>query len=161
MLALNPECMSFHEIISVEEDWRGVLRRELDCNVCVADCGTYQYFPGAVIHGSRKVFIQRPVEECCAAWNRATKSKNQPEDFSSLERLAQNWIEEERPLVVNFATLWNVSALTDIWHHCFDNTPCPERKLNALLRMNIQRHNPKEAFDPRGLSGRVRELLTK
>ena len=157
---LHPSCIAYHELIATEEDWRAPLESSDWENV--ADVGTYQYFPGAVIPRARKVFVDRPAKDSCAAWNATSGYAIQT--FDIISSLAQEWVEREKPLVVNYASLWSVQSLKEIWDYCFEPTGpgidvFPEAKAKLLLRMNIQRIDPATTFDPAGPSSRVRQLF--
>lgn len=160
LLNLTPRCIGFHDVISTDVHWLDTLERARDEYDFVADCGTYQFLPKATIPGATKVFIRRPSSESREEAQKRFGYPIDPGSYRLLETLAEEWIAEERPLVVNYATLWNVRSLEEIWNHCFaGEVRFPEQKAALLLHNNIQRHDPEKAFAMDSLSSRVRDLF--
>jgi hypothetical protein len=160
MLALNPRCIAYHDVISFEEDWRGVLGQAGWKHDWVADVGTYQYLPKATDAAAVKVFIDRPPFASRKAAEEAFGFPLDPMEYKRLSAIADDWVATHRPLVVNYSTLWNVQSMESIWRHCFgDDVAFPEEKVRLLLLNNIQRHEPAKWFGPESLSLRIRELF--
>lgn len=160
MLNLSPRCLAFHDAISVHQDWRGELKRARETYDYVADCGTYQFLPGAVDPASVKVFIDRPKEDSRLAAEQAFGYEIPAKGYATVAAIAEDWVAEYRPLVVNFSTLWNVQSMETIWNHCFEgDVRFPEDKVKFLLLNDIQRREPEKAFALDSLSKRVRELF--
>lgn len=160
MLNLNPKCIAFHDVISTHEFWRETLSGARENYEYVADCGTYQFLPGASDPQSRKVFIDRRVEDSRAEAEETFGYKISSTGYATIAAIAEDWVAEHRPLVVNFASLWNVRSLETIWDHVFaGDVKFPSEKVSLLLLNDIQRREPEKAFAIGSLSSRVRELL--
>lgn len=160
MFNLNPKCIAFHDVISTHEFWRETLSEAREAHEYVADCGTYQFLPGASDPQSRKVYIDRRPSESRESAEKAFGYPISSSGYATIAALADDWVAEHRPLVVNFASLWNVRSLETIWEHVFANgVKFPADKVGLLLLNDIQRREPHKAFAKDSLSSRVRELF--
>jgi hypothetical protein len=159
LLNLHPRAFSFHDIISDVDDWKGALAQAQEQFEFVGDCGTYQYLPGAVIEGSRKVFIDRDPESSRQAAEVAFGYDIPQKDYSKAVEASRVWIETHQPLVVPFNDVWTVKGLNRIWSYCFQADSFPKAKAEQLLKMLIQRINAEQAFGTSSLSNRVATLF--
>ena len=162
LLALHPRCISFHDIISSEVDWRGSIQRALASWDWVADCGTYQYAPGATVPESIKIGIVQPPEQSRLRANKAFNQQAAEGSYDALEEWLLWWLQQDRQsLVVRREDLWKDSTASRlIWEHAFGiGEPFPEEKVRFLLSMEVQRIHPETAFAADSLSSRVAELF--
>jgi hypothetical protein len=159
LLNLHPRAFSFHDIISDVDDWKGALSKARNEFWFVGDCGTYQYLPGAVIEGSRKVFIDRDPESSRQAAEVAFGYEIPREDYDRAVEASLAWIQKHQPLVVPFSEVWTVKGLNRIWSYCFQDDTFPKAKAEQLLKMLIQRINAEQAFGTSSLSNRVATLF--
>lgn len=160
MLNLNPRCIAYHDLISTHEYWRETLSDAWEKYDYVADCGTYQFLPKASDPRSVKVFIDRRAEDSRVEAEQVFGYKISPIDYSTIAAISEDWVAENKPLVVNFASLWNVRSMETIWDHVFGgDVKFPSEKVEMLLLNDIQRREPEKAFALDSLSARVRELF--
>lgn len=160
LLNLCPTAIAFHELACDDDDWKSTLEAARVGNDYVADCGTYQFLPKASSPESAKVYIDRPIEESRNACEFAVGYRIDLRAYRSMQAIAEDWVAEHHPLVVNFASLWNLSSMETIWNHCFDGRErFPADKVRLLMLNNIQRHEPEKAFSLERCSERAKKLF--
>lgn len=162
LLSLNPRCLALHDVISIEEDWRGAIERGLQEWDWVADCGTYQYAPKASVPESIKIGILQDPEQSRLRANEAFRQQAPPGSYDALDERLLWWLQQDRnSLVVCRDDLWKDStAARRIWEHAFGSAvSLPEEKVRFLLSMQVQRMNPEIAFADGSLSARTAQLF--
>ena len=159
---LSPRTVGFHELISTDPNWKETLAKARATWDFVADVGTYQFLRGAVIPEATKVFIDRNWWESLDSIRASIDPDTSKEGAKQVSDLAQEWVHREKPLVVNYSTLWSIASLESIWHYCFEEEErFPFEKAGLLLQMNVQRENPRNLFGPANVDAvkRVQALL--
>lgn len=161
MFNLAPEVMAYHELAMRTEVWKAELCHIQDRGLIAGDIGTYQYFPKAVIHNSRKVFINRNPEVAQERVSLATGSLLDLDMHLEWKRMADNWIAEWHPEVIEYDNLFKLETLEALWYYCVGkrNVPFPDGKVEQLLKFNIQLHEPAKALANPGAITRLAELL--
>lgn len=157
VMMLHPDCNVFHECIADGPGWRERLAESCERWPITADCGTYQYMPGATLRYSDKIFLSRPHRESADACGRFMDI---PPDYAVSSRLvgiASDWIELFEVRSFQFQDLFTVETIREIWNY-LKLGQFPENKVAQLVRMRICRNDP-ELFSKENAAVSAHELL--
>lgn len=159
MLSLCERCVAYHEIAATDKHWKETLALIRNTTPYLADCSTYGFMPKAIVEDSRKVFIDKPWKESQAQAAEAFGYETDEAAYEALSTRAKQWASEWDALVIPSAELWTIESLRKVWDHCFQGAEeFPEQKVTLLLKQDIQRRDPKEAFRADLMAGREHEL---
>jgi len=161
MFNLAPEVMAFHELAMTDKNWKRTILETVRYGKIVGDLGTYQYFPKAVVEDIKRVFIwQNP-------WDSRDKCQEEiglpiSNDTVNLWiSMSNEWRYRKDPMIVMFTDLFNIDTLEEIWTHCLGewNVRFPRQKVEQLLHLNIQFHDPSKYLVNPDVIARMAELL--
>lgn len=158
LMNLGPSCIAFHELIVSDLHWKDTLESYSDYPGIVCDVGTYQFLPKASISDSRKVYIRQDPHESARRASAAFGYQVSPSEMRKAAELADRWCEEWNPLIIEQAHLFNLSSLRSVWEWCNQTDPFPQRKVEVLLQMRIDRFDGERVFARDCLKGREHEL---
>ena len=147
-LALHPECVSFHELITKNENYRNKLAELNKIHKFVIDSSTYGFLPSCTFEQSKKVYLSRNIWESKKS---AEVALNVPIDekvyFDYLWKIKQ-WKTKYNPLVIKFEELFEKETLKKIWLYCFGSEEYfMDEKAEHFIDMNIQTNHPEVIFE--------------
>lgn len=161
MFNLAPEVMAYHELALHDLNWRSTISERAAFGRIVFDIGTYQYFPKAVIANCRKIFINQDPNKAQIKVSLATGLKPHHETHLVWKRMAENWISEWNPMIIEYADLFDLDNLEKLWRYCLGDKGIefPDKKVEQLLKFNIQLHEPAKALADPVVITRLAELI--
>lgn len=161
MFNLAPEVMAYHELAMYDRDWKNFLFNRSAMGKMVGDIGTYQYFPNAIIAKSKKVFIDSDPIKSRNSVVKATGIPICSEVAHKWSEMANNWISEWGPAIFEYRELFKLETLEELWNYCLEDrhVEFPKKKVEQLLKFNIQIHEPKKPLSNPGAIERLAELL--
>lgn len=136
LLALNPDCISYHELASYDADWRNTVMLPSIC----ADCNTYGYLPEYDVEPDKRVYIVGNIQN---SHRSAEKACQRVIPFSRMYDLwdaGSTWAAFNDCFVIGRGDVFTVGGCENIWRYCFDTEP-PTEKIRQLVKLNIQHHN--------------------
>ena len=160
---LYPWANVFHENIADGGDWRGRLKDSVRDYPLTVDCGTYQYFPGAVYPGSEKIWIGRNSYDSAEAAAKAAGRPFTDSDVKASGFLLATWHKWRSQYAYSrfeFANLFNEDSLRLVWNTLDPdrNWAFPERNVRQLIRMRIVRKDV-EKFSMENVEKNANELF--
>lgn len=157
-LATHPKCVSNHELVATDPDWKGTLKDQLSRWDFVVDSTTYGWLPKATIEGSKRIGLTRKPEESSKC---ATKAFGYAVDSSSMSYCYDQVLEwADGGLTMDYSGLFDVRILKAIWAYCFGNEEFfSEEKARFFISMNIQRMNPEIVFSVENGQKTLKEVI--
>lgn len=145
LLALHPDCISYHEMAAYGTDWRSTISHSP--YRFVADCNTYGYMPEYSVTPDRTVWLSVNPEQSRQSAAKAIGREITKEWYDNLTQIAQNWLDSHAPLFINSGEMFTLSGCNQIWDYCFGrpghlpDRPFPTTKVQQLIKLNVQCHN--------------------
>jgi hypothetical protein len=148
--ALNPDCVSFHELITKNDNYRNEIENQLKFHKFVIDASTYGFLPQCSYKDSKKVFLDRNPSDSLKSAEIALKTKIDKSTYNQYLEQIKNWKGSNEVLNVKFGELFKVPTLKIVWMYCFGSDKYfSEEKANHFIEMNIQMRNPESIFEQR------------
>ena len=159
-LSLHPECIAYHELVNYEDNYRLVLTDALKRYPYVVDCSTYGYLDGCVYQESKKVLIQRPMQESLRRSEVVMGAVIAIEKYEELVEKIEEWTENNDVLTVDFSRLFTPTALSRIWEFCFGSSDYFSReKAELFCRLNIQMQAPQQLYNQKNIERILTQIV--
>lgn len=147
-LALHPECVSFHELITKTENYRNKLAELNKIHKFVIDSSTYGFLPSCTFEESRKVYLSRNIWESKKSAEAALKVSIDEKVYFDFLWKIKEWKNKYNPLTLRFEEIFEVKNLKRLWEYCFGNDEYfSELKAEHFIEMNIQTNHPEIVFE--------------
>lgn len=149
LLALHPDCMSYHELASYDKDWKNTIAgNEADI---VADCNTYGFLNEAKIDASVLIYLDRNAKGSRDATFKSTGHDLTLQQLENARKMMQKWAIENDAFIMNKGEVFTLDGMHRLWSVAFgDHVEFPKEKAVELKKLNIQHHNPKVRFGVEG-----------
>jgi hypothetical protein len=157
-LSTHPKCVSNHELVATDSNWKDTLNNQLERWDYVVDSTTYGWLPKATIEGSKRIGLTRKPEESSKC---ATKAFGYAVDACSMDFCYDQVLEwSKEGLKFDYSEVFNAGILKAIWVYCFGNEEFfSEEKAKFFISMNIQRMNPEIVFSVENGQKTLKEVI--
>ena len=160
LLALKPNCISYHELITKSDDYKKKIEDSLSKWDFVVDSSTYGYFPNHSYTNSKKVLLRRDLNSSLESSQKLFEEHIPLGEFIKYQTVIEQWCLENEVFEVNFTELFTVDSLRSIWIYCFGSeTDFVEDKVKNLLDMNIQIIQPNSVIKDFVIADRISKQL--
>lgn len=160
LLALNPSCISYHELISKKDNYKQILEKGLLEYDFVADCSTYGFYPNHSYPESKKVLIRRDIYSSMESCEKIFRVSVDIVEYIKHTEVMCQWVSYNEVLEIEYEDLFRIETLENIWIHCFGSkNGFIQEKVNNLLDMNIQMQYPRNVIEDSKTIARVKNQL--
>lgn len=160
LFSLEADCIGLHEQLATDLNWKQSIENYREKYQYVADCSTYGFLPKASFEDSVKVYVKKDPEKSANRCSERFGYDVDPQYFIALRNYADEWASENNVMTIDDGDLFKLDTLHRIWVYCFNGERSfPKEKVNRLMTMNIQRHEPEKVFSIENGSRFIKEVF--